>query len=75
MLRIKIVSRSLNKILLNVYILFVFYIVSRLTLFWTGITPCWRQSKTLLTIDERGSKLARNSVFEMSIENSVSDDV
>ena len=28
-----------------------------------GFTPERRQSKTLLTIDERGSKLARNSVF------------
>ena len=40
-----------------------------------------RNSKTLLTIDERGSKIARNSVFnchlsplrrQMAIENSVS---
>ena len=43
-------------------------------------TPGRRQSKTLLTIDERGSKLARNSVFDcyltpdwrqMAIKNSV----
>ena len=27
-------------------------------------TPGRRQSKTLLTIDERGSKIARNSVFD-----------
>ena len=42
-----------------------------------------RQSKTLLTIDERGSNIARNSVFDchlspverqMAIENSVSND-
>ena len=42
-----------------------------------------RQSKTLLTIDERGSKIARNSVFDcylspggrqMAIKNSVSGD-
>ena len=42
-----------------------------------------RQSKTRLTIDERGSKIARNSVFDchlspvrrqMAIENSVSND-
>ena len=46
-------------------------------------TPDRRQSKTLLTIDERGSKTARNSVFDchlspgrrqMAIENSVSND-
>ena len=28
------------------------------------ITPDRRQSKMLLTIDERGSKIARNSVFD-----------
>ena len=28
------------------------------------ITPGRRQSKTLLAIDERGSKIARNSVFD-----------
>ena len=28
------------------------------------LTPGRRQSKTLLTIDERGSKIARNSVFD-----------
>ena len=42
-----------------------------------------RQSKTLLTIDERGSKIARNSVIDcqlspvgrqMAIKNSVSKD-
>ena len=47
------------------------------------MTPDMRQSKTLLTIDERGSKTARNSVFnchlspvgrQMAIENSVSND-
>ena len=47
------------------------------------ITPDRRQSKTLLTVDERGSKLARNSIFDchlspvgrqMVIENSVSND-
>ena len=46
-------------------------------------TPGRRQSKTLLTIDERGSKIAKKSVFDchlspvglqMSIENSVSND-
>ena len=46
-------------------------------------TPDRRQSKTLLAIDERGSKIDRNSVFDcqlspvgrqMAIENSVSDD-
>ena len=44
------------------------------------ITSGRRQSKTLLTTDERGSKIARNSVFDcllspigrqMVIENSV----
>ena len=47
------------------------------------LTPNRRQSKTLLTIDERGSKIARNGVFgchlssigqQMTIENSVSND-
>ena len=47
------------------------------------ITPDRRQSKTLLTVDERGSKIARYSVFDchlspvgrqMAIENSVSND-
>ena len=47
-------------------------------------TPGRRQSKTLLTIDERRSKIDRNSVFEchlspvgrqMAIENSVSNDL
>ena len=46
-------------------------------------TPGRRQSKMLLTIDERGSKIARNSVFDchlspvgrqMAIEKSVSND-
>ena len=46
-------------------------------------TPGRRQSKTLLTIDERGSKIARNSIFDchlsrvgrqMAIEISVSKD-
>ena len=45
-------------------------------------TPDRLQSKMLLTIDERGSKIARNSVFDchlspvgrqMAIENSVSN--
>ena len=45
-------------------------------------TPDRRQSKTLLTIHERGSKIARNSVFDchlspdwrqMAIKNSVSN--
>ena len=49
----------------------------------TYITPGRRQSKTLLTVDERGSKIARNSVFDchlspdwwqMAIKNSVSND-
>ena len=47
------------------------------------ITPGRRQSKTLLTIDERRSKIVRNNVFDchlspigrqMGIENSVSND-
>ena len=47
-----------------------------------GFTPDGRQSKTLLRIDERGSKIARNSVFDchlspvrrqMAIENSASN--
>ena len=48
-------------------------------------TPGRRQSKTLLTIDQRGSKIvARNSVFDchlspvrrqMAVENSVSNDL
>ena len=40
------------------------------------ITPDRRQSKTLLTVDERGSKLARNSIFDcqMVIENFVCND-
>ena len=47
------------------------------------ITPYRRQSKMLLTIDERGSKISRNSVFycylspvgeQMAIENTVSND-
>ena len=47
------------------------------------ITPGRRQSKTLSTIDERGSKIDRNSVFDchlspvwrqMVIENTVSID-
>ena len=46
-------------------------------------TPGRRQLKTLITIDKRGSKIARNSVFDchlspagrqMAIENSVSND-
>ena len=39
-------------------------------------TPHRKQSKTLLTIYERGSKIARNSVFgrQMTIGNSVSND-
>ena len=46
-------------------------------------TPGRRQSKTLFTIDERGSKIARKSVFDchlspigrqMAIENAVSID-
>ena len=50
--------------------------------FGSIITLGRRQSKTLLTIDERESKLARNSVFychllpigrQMAIENSVSN--
>ena len=49
----------------------------------TITTPGRRQSKTLLTIDERGSKIARNSVYDchlspvgrqMAIDNSVSND-
>ena len=47
------------------------------------VTSGRRQSKTLFTIDERGSEIDRNSVFDchlspvgrqMTIENSVSDD-
>ena len=41
------------------------------------ITEDRRQSKTLLTIDERGLKIARNSVFDCHlspVENSVSND-
>ena len=47
-------------------------------------TPGRRQSKTLLTVDERGSRITRNSVFDcqlspvrrqMTIENSVSNDL
>ena len=47
------------------------------------LTPDKRQSKTLLPIDERGSKIATNSVFDchlspigrqMTIKNSVSGD-
>ena len=46
-------------------------------------TPGRRQSRMLLTIDERGSEMTRNSVFDfhlspvgrqMAIENSVSND-
>ena len=46
-------------------------------------TPGRRQSKTLFIIDERGSKIARNSVFDchlspigrqIAIENSISND-
>ena len=46
-------------------------------------TPGMWQSKTFLTIDKRGSKIARNSVLDchlapvgrqMAIENSVSND-
>ena len=46
-------------------------------------TPGRRQSKTLLTIDGRGSKIARNSIFDchlspvgrqMAIKNSISND-
>ena len=38
-------------------------------------TPGRWQSKTLLTIDERGSKIARNRIGrQMAIENSVSND-
>ena len=36
-------------------------------------TPDSEQSKTLLTIDERGSKLARNSVLLQSVACSMSD--
>ena len=48
----------------------------------TSLTLDRQQSKMLLTIDERGSKIARNSVFDcnlspnwrqMAIENSVSN--
>ena len=51
--------------------------------FQSIITPDRRQSKTLLTIDEHGSKIAINSVLDchlspvgrqMAIENSVSND-
>ena len=47
-------------------------------------TPGRLQSKTLLTIDEHGSKINRNSVFychlspvgqQMAIKNSVSNDI
>ena len=50
---------------------------------WRICTPGRRQSKTISKIDERGSKIARNSVFychlspvgrQMAIENSVSYD-
>ena len=50
---------------------------------WQDTTPDRRQSKTRLTIDDRGSKIARNGVFDchlspvgrqMTIENSVSND-
>ena len=50
---------------------------------WDEVTPGTRQSKTLLTLDERGSKINRNSVFDchlspdwrqMVIEISVSID-
>ena len=53
-------------------------------IFFPMITPDRRQSKTLLIIDECGSKIARNSVFDyhlspiwrqMAIENYVSSDV
>ena len=46
-------------------------------------TPGWRQSKTLFTIDKRGSKIDRNRAFDchlspvgrqMTSENSVSND-
>ena len=49
----------------------------------TIFTPGRRQSKTLFAIDERGSKIVRNSVFDwhlspierqMAFENSVSND-
>ena len=33
------------------------------------ITPDRRQSKTLLTIDERGSKIDRNSVFDCHLSS------
>ena len=48
----------------------------------TIFTPDRRQSKMLLTIDKRGSKITRNSVFnchlspvgrQMAIQNSVSN--
>ena len=48
------------------------------------LTLDMRQSKTLLTIDERASKIARNSAYDchlspvgrkMAIENSISNDV
>ena len=44
--------------------------------FGTNSTPGRRQSKILLAIDERGSKISRNSVFDcqMAIENYVSID-
>ena len=51
--------------------------------FYSTLSPDRRQSKALLTIDERGSKTARNSVLDchlspvwrqMAIENSVSND-
>ena len=47
----------------------------------TGFTPGRRQSKTLSIIDERGSKIDRNSVFashlspvwrQIAIENTIS---
>ena len=60
----------------NVFFVWSWFVVQYLT-------PGRWQSKTFLTIDERGSKIAKNSVFDchlspvgrhMLIENSVSND-
>ena len=40
----------------------------------SDITPGRRQLKMLVTIDERGSKIAINSVFDCHFKNSVSND-
>ena len=44
------------------------FLMNLLTDFYSINTPGRRQSKTFLTINERGSKMARNSVFDCHLK-------